>query len=241
MKSLLVLCLAGFMVSCAKNTGESLEPIKGYENIESSEEIDADEGVMSPEDEVEYEKTYFPGSAKAYTYKFAQTSWKECIDVVTGNYTGYKCASSRAISVILKTFMDTHMYKCVNAGLAAQGGGTVDDYHIVHAGIKGDPNHSPRSLHAENRAIDIKSMEVKLTSGAVKNFVFSGSSSSAYFNAFRSCWGKIVRDFNTCPYFRGNASLTGSIGKEDKNHQHHMHTSVPYCISGNYGPYYFQK
>ena len=241
MKLRLALCLALFSVSCAQNSGESLQSVKGFENIPSSEELETDQGVMTPEEEVEYEKTYFPGSAKAFTYKFSQTSWKECVDVVTGNYYGYKCATSRGISVMLKSFMDQHMYKCVNAGLAAQGGGTVDDYHIVHAGIKGDPNHSPKSMHAENRAIDIKSIEVQLTSGAVKNFVFSGTSSNPFFGAFRSCWGKVVRDFNSCPYYKGTASLTGSIGKEDGNHQHHMHTSVPYCVSGNYGPYYYQK
>lgn len=241
MKNLLVLSLALFMVSCANNAGESIESVKGFEHIESSEEVDADEGVMTPEEEIEFEKASQTGVSKAFTYKFAQTSWKECVDTVTGNYYGYKCASSRGISVILKSFMDQHMYKCVNAGLAAQGGGTLDDFHIVHAGIKGDPNHSPRSLHAENRAIDIKSIEVKLTTGSVKNFVFEGSSSSAFFGAFRSCWGKVVRDYNTCPYYKGTASLTGSIGKEDSRHQHHMHTSVPYCISGNYGPYYYQK
>jgi hypothetical protein len=244
MKQILVLGLAGFLVSCGNNTGESLQSVKGFaqiENAESSDEIDADQGVMTPEQEVEYEKTYFPGSTKAFTYKFAQTNWKECVDTVTGNYTGYNCASSRGISVMLKTFMDQHMYKCVNAGLAAQGGGTVLDYHIVHAGIKGDPNHSPRSMHAENRAIDIKSMEVKLTSGAVRNFVFAGSTNSAYFNAFRSCWGGVVNKYNSCPLYKGSATLTGSIGKEDGNHQYHMHTSVPYCVSGSYGPYYYQK
>jgi hypothetical protein len=240
-RKLLVLSLAGFLVSCGNNNGESLQAVKGLEHIESSEELDSDQGVMTPDDEAEYEKTYFPGSSKAFTYKFAQTSWKECVDVVTGNYYGYKCATSRGISVILKKFMDEHMYKCVDAGLTAQGGGQSADFHIVHAGIKGDPRHSPKSMHAENRAIDIKSIEVKLTSGAVKNFVFDGSGSTAFFGAFRSCWGKVVNQFNGCPLYKGKANLTATIGKENADHQHHMHTSVPYCVNGKYGPYYYQK
>ncbi len=242
MKKILVLGLALFTISCGKNSAQSLQGSSQFLATEpSSEEIDTDEGVLSPEQEDQYFKTYFPGSEKARAYKFAQTSWQECTDLVTGNYTGAKCSSSRAISVILKKFMDEHMYKCVNEGLKAQGGGVVDDMHVVHAGIFGDPNHSPRSLHSENRAIDIKSFEVKLSSGAVKTFTFAGSTHRPFFQAFRTCWGNIVKAYNGCPLYKSTASLTASIGHEDKNHQYHMHTSVPYCLGGSYGPFYYQK
>lgn len=204
------------------------------------DDIDEDAHVLTPEEELEY-FTDFEGLGKATKFKFAQTSWKECADPISGNYTGYKCASSRQISVILKSFINTHMPKCVNKGLAAQGGGTMADLHIVHAGIFGDPRHSPRSLHAENRAIDIKSLDVTLSTGSKKTFTFAGSANSKFFTAFRSCWGDIVKSYNGCPLYKGSAGLTGSIGKEDKNHQQHMHTSVPYCVSGKYGAYYYQK
>ncbi|MCC6137451.1 MAG: hypothetical protein IT287_02380, partial [Bdellovibrionaceae bacterium] len=201
---------------------------------------ESDEHVMTPEQELEY-LTSFEAMGKATTFKFAQTTWKECTDPITGNYYGYKCASSRNISEILKKFMFTHMYKCVNKGLAAHGGGTVASYHVEHAGIFGDPRHSPRSMHAENRAVDIKSLTVKLTSGVSKKFVYEGTTNRAFYTAFRSCWGDIVRTYNGCPLYKGVAMYTGSIGWENKDHQHHMHTSVPYCINGSYGPYYYQK
>jgi hypothetical protein len=233
-----------FIISCGKNNNDSeLAAQLISENSEvtfESDEIDSDTHVLTPEEELEF-ITDFQAFGKATPFRFAQTTWKECTDPISGNFTGFNCASSRGISVILKDFINKHMGKCVNKGLAAQGGGTMADLHIVHAGILGDRNHSPRSLHAENRAIDIKSLRVTLTSGAEKTFTFSGSSSSSFFGAFRSCWGDIVKTFNNCPLFNGTPSLTGSIGKEDKNHQHHMHTSVPYCVGGSYSPLYFRK
>ncbi len=33
----------------------------------------------------------------------------------------------------------------------------------------------------------------------------------------------------------------GSIGWEDSNHQHHMHTSVPYCANRHYGDYCYRR
>lgn len=237
------LVAALFLISCGKGNDAHVattEMISQNDPLFLEDSEESDESVMTPEQEVEY-YTSLQVLGKARAYKFAQTTWKECTDPTSGNYYNYKCASSRNISSILKSFMDKHISKCVNKGLAAQGGGSMADLHIVHAGITGDPNHSPKSLHAENRAIDIKSLQVKLTSGASKTFTFSGSGSSAFFNAFRSCWGDVVRTYNGCPTYNGVLSYTGSIGKEDKNHQHHMHTSVPYCVGGSYGPYYYRR
>jgi hypothetical protein len=242
MKKVLVLGLMCVLASCGPNAAQTMKSFsQSPESSLEPDEVDSDESVLSPEQEEEYFRTYFPGAEKARAFKFSQTTWKECVDVVTGNYFGFNCSNSRGIASILKKFMDEHMYKCVNEGLAAQGGGEMDDMHIVHAGIFGDPNHSPRSMHAENRAIDIKSLEVKLTSGKVKNFIYEGTSSRPFYTAFRKCWGNIVNKHNGCPLYKGSALLTGSIGWEDSRHQHHMHTSVPYCVNGQYGPYYFKK
>lgn len=241
MNKILVLGLVVFTFACGQNPAESTKGVSLLVADENADAIDSDESVLSPEQEEEYFKTYFPGAEKARAFKFSQTTWKECVDVVTGNYYGFNCANSRGISTILKRFMDEHMYKCVDAGLAAQGGGQTADFHIVHAGILGDAKHSPKSMHAENRAIDIKSFEVKTTSGSVKNFVYEGTTNRSFFKAFRKCWGDIVHKYNTCPYYKSDAGLTGSIGWEDSNHQRHMHTSVPYCISGQYGPFYYRK
>lgn len=241
MKRISVLGLALLIVSCGQNNAESVKFVDKVNSEVNVEELDTDEGVLSPEQEEEFYKTHIPGSSKARAFKFAQTTWRECDDFITGNYFGANCTNNRAMSVILKDFLDEHSHKCVNEALAAQGGGQVADLHIVHAGILGDPRHSPRSMHAENRAIDIKSMEVQLTSGQVKNFIYEGKASRPFYTAFRKCWGKVVHDFNGCPYYKSDASLTGTIGWENKNHQHHMHTSVPYCINGAYGPFYYQK
>lgn len=245
MKVVSILLMATLAISCAKsnNTQPTQEVIASTpvdENVSKSE-IETDEHVMSPEEEEAYLNLNIPGTEKATTFRFAQTTWNECKDPITGNYLGYNCATSRGISVILDSFMNAHIEKCINSGLAAQGGGTAADLHIVHAGIFADPYHSPRSLHSENRAIDIRSFSVKLTSGAVKNFVFEGNQDQKFFAAFRSCWGGVVHTYNGCPYYKGTPGLTGSIGHEDRNHQHHMHTSVPYCVNGQYGSYYYQK
>lgn len=244
MKHSLILVAALFLISCGKGNSNAgvVGEIANTNDVTGidAEELDSDEGVLTPEEEMDY-LTDFAAMGKATTFKFAQTVWKECTDPITGNYYGYKCASSRGISVILKKFVDTHMYKCVNKGLAAQGGGTMADLHIIHAGILGDPNHSPRSMHAENRAVDIKSLQVTLSTGAVKTFVYEGTTNRKFYTAFRSCWGDIVKTYNGCPLYKGQVGLTGSIGWEDSNHQRHMHTSVPYCINGAYGPYYYQK
>lgn len=241
MKRILVLSLALLAVSCGQNSAESIKFADQINQEASSDEIDTDEGVFTPEQEEEFLRTHIPGTSKARAFKFAQTTWLECDDTFTGNYYGFNCTNKRVMAVILKKFLDEHSYKCVDEALAAQGGGQVADLHIVHAGISGDPNHSPRSMHAENRAIDIKSMEVKLTSGKVKNFVYEGTTNRKFFTAFRQCWGKVVHENNGCPYYKQSALLTASIGWENANHQRHMHTSVPYCVKGAYSSSYYQK
>lgn len=183
----------------------------------------------------QFEKGIMPFS------QFPQTTWKECSDFITGNYIGFNCSNNRNISVILNSYMDNHFDRCINEGLSAQIGGKVDDLHVVHVGIKGDPNHSPRSLHAESRAIDIHSFKIRLTSGSLKTIKYSGTVYRTFFKAFRRCWGKAVHNYNGCPYYNGNSMYTGSIGWEDSNHQHHLHVSVPYCINGQYGPYYYRR
>lgn len=207
-------------------------------SLEIMEEDDS--SVLSPDEE----DAYFALSeflGKAVTFRFAQTNWNECQHRPTGQYLGYRCASGRRISQILDGFMKQHMQTCVQQALRQQGGGQMRDFHIVHAGIFGDPNHSPRSLHAENRAIDIKSIQVRLTTGALRTYVFANRNDRPFYNAFRSCWGQVVSRENGCPLFNGSPTLTGSIGWEDRNHQNHMHVSVPYCLRGRYGDYYFRR
>lgn len=206
--------------------------------IEEGQEIEH-ESVLSHEAEQLYRTTLLRD--KSTKARFAQTSWKECTDDPSGNYSGIQCASARGISVILKSFLQNFIYQCVDEGLKAQGGGAADEVHIIHDGIQGDRNHSPRSLHAEARAIDIRSFEITLASGTTRTIPFAGTANRTFYRAFRTCWGRVVNRENGCPFISGNPERTGSIGWEDANHQSHMHTSVPYCVNGRYGSGFFQR
>lgn len=166
---------------------------------------------------------------------FPQTKWNECLDQVTGNYEDAKCVQGRNISEILDSYLQTRLQACVDEGLKAQGGGKTKTYHITHAGITADARHSPKSLHSYNRAIDVKIVKVKLTDGTEKQFTYSKVGNRPFYTALRKCWGKTVHDYNGCPYYSGNPSLTGSIGWENTQHGRHMHLSVPYCVNGSYG------
>lgn len=207
------------------------------------EEIDRDDSVLSPE-ELEFYEEYaveMMGLGRAARFKFPQTTWKECSDEITGNYYGYACSNKRNISVILKKYIDSYIYSCVDQGLKVAGGGKVNELHIVHAGITGDANHAPRSLHSENRAIDVKSLEIKTTAGALKKLVYEGTANRTFYTAFRKCWGDTVKKYNGCPLYKNNNMLTASIGWEDANHKRHLHLSVPYCVGGKYSSSYYQK
>lgn len=198
--------------------------------------------VLDPIQEARYyEEAFRLENFDLLNFRFEQTDWRECTHDITGNYTGFNCANRRGISVILKRFMDEYMPLCVQAGLNAIDAGELENLHVIHDGILGDRRHSPRSLHAENRAIDVSVFRVTLSDGRQRDFRFNNRSNRAFFEAFRNCWGESVHVHNGCPYYNGNAGLTGSIGWEDANHQNHMHTSVPYCLGGGYGDGYFRR
>lgn len=174
-------------------------------------------------------------------FKFAQTLWDECSEDITGNYLDFGCARRRHISEILKSFLADHIYKCVDEAMAAQGGGSASEIHITHAGIAGDRRHSPRSMHAENRAIDVKVFKVKLRDGSSKQFTYSKLGNRPFYTALRNCWGKTVSRYNECPLYNGSTFLTGSIGWENRNHGRHMHMSVPYCYNNRHGSYFWRR
>lgn len=198
--------------------------------------------VFTPEEEARfYEEAHQKGDLGILEFRFEQTSWRECTDYVTGNYSGYDCANRRGISVILKDYMDKHMPVCVQEGLNTIGEGELDQLHIIHDGILGDRRHSPRSMHAENRAIDIRAFKITMYDGRELEFRFNDSSKRGFFKAFRQCWGKTIKEENNCPVYANDLGRTGSIGWEDSNHQNHMHTSVPYCVNGRYAGNYYRR
>ena len=174
-------------------------------------------------------------------FQFEQTTWDECNEGITGNYTGFSCSNGRGISVILKSFVNDFIYQCIDKGLAAQGGGASDGLHVIHAGIIGDLQHSPKSLHAEQRAIDIKVLRVLLQNGKTKQFTYSKLGNRPFYTALRKCWGRVVSQFNECPLYSGEELLTGSIGWENSAHGKHMHLSVPYCFNNQHGPFFWRR
>ena len=208
-----------------------------FSNIEYPyQAVETDKSVLTPEEE----KIYFE-TQRSLKGRFPQTRWRECDDPVTGNYTSARCTNSRGISVILDGYLQDEFLRCANEGLSAIGSARAFDMHITHVGIQGDANHSPRSLHAEARAVDVKSFTMFFSNGSSRDFAFRGSSNVNFFNAFRSCWGKVMSSDNGCPLISGQTKLTGSIGKEDRNHQNHMHVSVPHCVNGQYSSLYFRR
>ncbi|MGE4130695.1 MAG: hypothetical protein AB7F86_03610 [Bdellovibrionales bacterium] len=233
--SLLVLVLSGFL--SASTFAESVNPLVGPSAPNWYEGDDVEHTrMLGPED---FWNQF--GIFAVPRYKFSQTIWGECSEAITGNYSGYSCSDRRNISTILKTFLNDYLFQCLNKGLAAQGGGAVASLHIEHDGITGDANHSPRSLHAENRAIDVKAFHIVTTDGRRKKWTYAGTTNRSFYTAFRRCWGTAIHSGNGCPYYSGQSLLTGSIGWENADHRNHMHLSVPYCVGGSYGSGYYQR
>ncbi len=222
LKVVLVLFLSGVCsLSIAKEAGQEHEH----------------ESVFTPEEEAEWNQLISP-----LGFRFPQTKWRECQDHIMGNYTGFNCTNRRNISVILKDYLLRNIETCSEEALKAIGvSQRVVDTHITHVGIQGDPNHSPRSLHSESRAIDIKSIELALRNRTSRKFTFSRASNDPFYNSFRQCWGRKINRENGCPLISQSRLLTGSIGKEDPDHRRHLHLSVPYCKNGRYSSNYFRR
>lgn len=194
------------------------------------------------EDEVEENAVPFtPMQEKLYFNLFGRdnrkaingSKWNECRKPVSGNYGGSRCSSGRKIHRILLEFMHDHLPDCVEQAASSQGV-RVQDFHVIHKGIYADARHSPKSLHAAGRAIDIASIVITKTNRKKVTYNFQSSSSNSFYNSLRSCWGRAVNRNNGCPAFGGRYDRTGSIGKEHAKHKHHMHLSVPKCARGSY-------
>jgi len=163
---------------------------------------------------------------------FFDVIWNECDGNVTGNYVGYKCSRKRGMSDEFAAYLKANILSCVNAGLANVGGGRATRVHIVHDGTIADEKHSSKSLHAAGRAVDVRVMKVTTTNGRTTDYVFqeasrrSGTASRKYFEGLRSCWNRLQMQ-RKCP--RRGGGPTGTIGWEDRRHQHHLHLSMPFC------------
>lgn len=211
--------------------------------IESDIEQDheSDQVHLSPftpeEEEAFFSELDRSDQKRSFDYRF----WNECKKPMTGNYTGYKCTPKRRLGEMLYDYMEEQLTRCVTQAAKAEGINRVDDYHVEHAGIFGDSSHSSRSLHAVGRAIDVKSISVERPSGEKIRFSYVKNGLGKFYGSLRSCWGRAVHQFNSCPLISGREDRTGSIGKENRDHNRHLHLSVPYCVAGRYAGLYYRR
>ncbi len=161
------------------------------------------------------------------------TVWKECEGNITGNFNGYPCSNRRGLADDYAAYLKVNLLECIDAGLAKVGGGKSSKVHLVHNGTVADSNHSSKSLHAAGRAIDVNIARVTTRGGGVRDFVFSKASRNSggverqFYTGLRQCWHqKQVK--RRCP-LKQSSGGTGTIGWEDRRHQHHLHISMPFC------------
>jgi len=167
------------------------------------------------------------------------TTWNECRGDVEAYFLGSKCSKERVISPTLKKYINSDFLSCVNEALLFSGRDNTSEIEISHKGIMADVRHSPLSLHSFGRAIDIHSIKVRYSIFRRESFNFEADGDASFFSTLRLCWGRVILEKNQCPLFENKFELTGTIGKEDEDHQKHLHLSVPFCQSGNYSEDYF--
>ncbi len=183
------------------------------------------------------EEDFFQSTFKYLSSKanFPITTWNECRDrTIEGNYIGYRCSRKRTISKVLFSYLKTHFISCVREAAFANGDTDIKDISIEHKGIFADSRHSPDSLHGQGRAIDIKSISYKLSFFRKVTMNHESDGHGAFYTTLRECWGEKIKRNNNCPLFEDDPYLTGSIGKDDEDHQIHMHLSVPVCSNSEY-------
>lgn len=227
MKKLILLLIAAFNLGC-------------FAQAQSLENEHKHARPFTPEEEEKYfAQLERERGNKKWKTAFGHTRWNECVRPFTGNYTGANCARQRRIGEILFDYMDEQMKNCLEQ-ISSEMGFEMEDFHVVHNGIYADRNHSPRSLHSVGRAIDIKTIKILKPDGTSISFNYGKDGLGTFYTKLRSCWGKVVHQWNSCPVL-GRYDRTGSVGKENRDHQHHLHISVPYCVAGAYSSRYYRK
>lgn len=190
------------------------------------------------------EEAFFHSDFKSFGPKanFPTTTWNECRDSrLEGNYIGYGCTRRRMISRILFSFLRNHFVGCVREAARAIGDGEIEDIHIEHKGIFADSRHSPKSLHGQGRAIDIKSISYKKSFFRKENLNHERDGHGVFYTTLRECWGEVLARENECPFIEDDPYKTGSLGKDDEEHQIHLHLSVPVCFNYQYSANYFRR
>ena len=173
-----------------------------------------------------------------------QVQWDECKGIKSNYDDGSQNANckKRTISKEYISFFDKNFSKCVQQASSdfSENNAMLESIKFSHAGIAGDQRHTNRSYHSVNRAMDIKTISF-VKNGETKTMKVSDQKKSPtkeFFESFRKCWNdKIVEYKSNCP----GSSNKGSIGHENKNHQHHLHLSLPYCPRTKNGSKYYVK
>lgn len=180
----------------------------------------------------------------------AQTTWNECGSgsaasghkrsnfqrgQVTGYYLGTPTRCNRAnISTEFLNFINRNLASCVSLSLRSQGvTAAVNGVVIGHRGITGDQNHSSRSLHSINRAIDVATLHIQLANGQVIERSANGQQGRNphrdFYTNFRRCWSQRISSSHSSPC--PGREPKGSIGHENSDHRGHLHLSLPHCPS----------
>ena len=195
--------------------------------------------TFSPEQEEMHFSELEKGIQSKGVYPYLH--WNECQEIgPEGNYSGHPCHRKRRISEILYDFLETHLTQCVEDA-AYLLGHSMESFKITHDGIFADSKHSPRSLHSEGRAIDIAAITLRTSQNKKVRLSFKKLGKGRFYSSLRACWGLSLATFNGCPYSGGSAKRTGSIGKENRNHQNHLHLSVPVCHNGYHVGNFYRK
>lgn len=166
-------------------------------------------------------------------------TWNECKGAIRANYVDERCSKERFISPDLKFLLLNNFQGCVNKALIRSGRRSPKKIKIIHTGIVADERHSPESLHAVGRAIDIREIKVNYSLFKSESLNFEELGDRTFYNELRECWGRLIQSQGGCPLIEDNYELTGSIGKEDEDHQRHLHLSIPFCVNGLYDMSFF--
>jgi hypothetical protein len=169
------------------------------------------------------------------------TQWNECRGDLRANYVDARCSKDRFISPNLKMLLLNDFQGCVNTALRKSGRRSAKKVHIIHKGIMADGRHSPQSMHSFGRAIDIHSIKVNYSFFKRETISFEELGDRTFYRELRVCWGKIINSKGECGLIDDDPGLTGSIGKEDEDHQRHLHLSIPFCANGLYEMNFFTR
>lgn len=140
----------------------------------------------------------------------------------------------------LVQFLNENFEACVEvAGDRALGHGTLKadlqkgGNELYHDGCIGNEAHRHQkggSWHNDGLAIDIVAIKVGSRLFKYEDTVNPKTEedrrADSFFNHFRRCWSSKVEAYDDSCIARGPGK-SGSVGKEDKRHEHHLHISLP--------------